>query len=596
MLLTIGMATYDDFDGVYFTLQALKAYQDLTDVELVVVDTKPESCKDTASTCGNVGAKYYHRPDKNGTSASRNHVFEVANGRFVMCIDCHVLLVKDSIKKLKEYLKLNMNSVDIIQGPLLYDDQKNISTHFDQQWRGQMYGTWGTDPKINIVEKIEIPMQGLGLFCMRKDIWPKFNAGFRGFGGEEGYIHEKVRQNGGKAICLSWLKWIHRFGRPKGVPYPLNLKDRVVNYLIGFSELGMNYGEVIEFFKNQLSQQHLGEALKEFSAVAGITLTSSPAAKIVDIPKVAYILDSENSETFTKFNWKHPKQAISNKSFVDAMKDFVNRDEKYCLVLKDGETLEENIIKKLDEWIVIKQDTLKIAALKETETKSLKRKNVVFSYRIAEDVDIDESKSLVISKDFAKAFLREEQQIKLSALAHKNNFAPFVLVKPEFIYRMNPHIVQLDNVQGNLDFCDIREIVWKSKDRWCLDISALARQTTLALCQKGAGIVRVYDYQNEDKDVLKKDLDLFGYVNFIIADMSENIDPPEDGKRALLINYENLPDYMKDFAYDKLSTFIRSGDIVIVTHAEQEINDAYKNTKEYKVEFCSNKCLIATKT
>jgi len=595
MLLTIGMATYDDFDGVYFTLQALKAYQDLTDVELVVVDTKPESCKDTAAACNNVGAKYYHRPDKNGTSASRNHVFEIANGRFVMCIDCHVLLVKDSVKKLKEYLKSNMDSVDIIQGPLLYDDQKNISTHFDQQWRGQMYGTWGTDPKINIVEKIEIPMQGLGLFCMRKSVWPQFNKGFRGFGGEEGYIHEKVRQNGGKAICLSWLKWIHRFGRPKGVPYPLNLKDRVVNYLIGFSELGMNYGEVIEFFKGQLSQQHLTEAIRDFTSVSGMALTSSPAAKIVDIPKIAYILDSENSETFIKFDWKHQKKSIPTKSFVDAMQDFVNTNENYCLILKEGEVLDEAIIKKLDEWIVIKQGTLSIAALKETETKSLKRKNIIFSYRIAEDVDIDESKSLVISKDFAKYFLRENQPIKLSALANKLNIKPFVLIKPDFIYRMNPHTVHLDNVSGNLEFCDIREIIWNSKDRWCLDISALSLQTTLALCQKGLGIVRVFDYQNQDKDTLKKDLDLFGYVNFVIADMTEEIDPPEEGKRALLINYENLPDYMKDFAYDKQQTFIRSGDIVIVTHAEEEIFDVYKNTKDYKVEFSSPRCVIATK-
>src|SRR5215218_307201 len=36
--LTIGMATYNDFNGVYFTLQALRLYQDLRDTELLVVD------------------------------------------------------------------------------------------------------------------------------------------------------------------------------------------------------------------------------------------------------------------------------------------------------------------------------------------------------------------------------------------------------------------------------------------------------------------------------------------------------------------------------------------------------------------------------
>ena len=36
--LTIGMATYKDFDGVFFTIQALRMYQDLTDTELLVID------------------------------------------------------------------------------------------------------------------------------------------------------------------------------------------------------------------------------------------------------------------------------------------------------------------------------------------------------------------------------------------------------------------------------------------------------------------------------------------------------------------------------------------------------------------------------
>ena len=38
MELTVGMATYRDFDGVYFTVQALRLYQDMEGVELLVVD------------------------------------------------------------------------------------------------------------------------------------------------------------------------------------------------------------------------------------------------------------------------------------------------------------------------------------------------------------------------------------------------------------------------------------------------------------------------------------------------------------------------------------------------------------------------------
>ena len=36
--LTIGMTTYNDYEGVYFTVQALRSYQELDDVEFLVVD------------------------------------------------------------------------------------------------------------------------------------------------------------------------------------------------------------------------------------------------------------------------------------------------------------------------------------------------------------------------------------------------------------------------------------------------------------------------------------------------------------------------------------------------------------------------------
>ena len=58
----------------------------------------------------------------------------------------------------------------------------------------------GTDPDN---PPFEITMQGLGLFACRRDAWPGFNPAFRGFGGEEGYIHEKIRQRGGETLVLA---------------------------------------------------------------------------------------------------------------------------------------------------------------------------------------------------------------------------------------------------------------------------------------------------------------------------------------------------------------------------------------------------------
>lgn len=97
-------------------------------------------------------------------------------------------------------------------------------------------------------EPFEIPAQGLGLFTCRKDAWLGFNPHFRGFGGEECYIHEKFRQAGRRTVCLPFLRWNHRFARPDGVKYPLHRGDKVRNYVLGFQELGLDLEPVHRHF------------------------------------------------------------------------------------------------------------------------------------------------------------------------------------------------------------------------------------------------------------------------------------------------------------------------------------------------------------
>ena len=49
-LLTVGMATYDDYDGVYFSLQALRMYHRLGhEIEIIVVDNNPDSSSGRAT-------------------------------------------------------------------------------------------------------------------------------------------------------------------------------------------------------------------------------------------------------------------------------------------------------------------------------------------------------------------------------------------------------------------------------------------------------------------------------------------------------------------------------------------------------------------
>src|SRR5215217_4925510 len=272
--LTIGMATYNDFNGVYFTLQALRLYQDLRDTELLVVDNY--GCPDTKRLVeGWVhGARYVLATEVRGTAAAKDGVFREAQGEAVLCCDSHVLFAPGAVRRLKEYYREHPDCPDLLQGPLVYDDLKTISTHFEPVWRGEMWGIWQTDPRGQDPEgePFEIPMQGMGAFSCRKGAWPGFNPMFRGFGWEEGYIHEKVRRAGGRCLCLPWLRWTHRFGRPAGIEYPLTVEEKLRNYVIGHAELGLDPTPVLAHFSEILPEDHV-------VAVAAEALEGPPQAR-----------------------------------------------------------------------------------------------------------------------------------------------------------------------------------------------------------------------------------------------------------------------------------------------------------------------------
>lgn len=242
------MATYDDFDGVFFTVQSARIHHpEIT--EIVIIDNNPgtEHSKEIKNLLNwknnRCALKYIPYSYKKSTSV-RNEVFKYASNEYVICVDSHVLFLPDSIKSLKEYYLNNHKPFDFIQGPMVYDDIKTFSTHLDLVWREDFYGTWGT--KKTDEKYFEIPSMGLGCFSSKKSEWLGYNHLFRGFGGEEGYIHEKYRKHGGRAICVQDFKWVHRFGRPRGVPYPNILEDRYFNYFIGRFELKLEYKDVIE--------------------------------------------------------------------------------------------------------------------------------------------------------------------------------------------------------------------------------------------------------------------------------------------------------------------------------------------------------------
>ena len=598
MFLTIGMATYDDFDGVYFTLQALKAYHDLTDVELVVVDTKPKSCEDTKNACAHVGAKYVHAPDKPGTSQSRNHVFEIATGKFVMCIDCHIMFQKDSIKKLKDYLKANENTKDMIQGPLLYDNQRDISTHFNPEWRGHMYGTWATDPKVKDNEPFDIPMQGCGVFCMRKDAWPTFNKDFKGFGGEEGYIQEKVRQNGGRSLCLPFLKWVHRFSRPKGVPYPLALTDRIFNYIIGWTELGLNHREVIAYCTPQVKQEELFKSISESSKIIG-NPTPLVAVEKNDFKLKAYVIGTQNNETekvFSNIKWEKEKEYFPDLGIKGVLEKFVDEDYDYALLCKQDFKIEKTLNKLIEFWPLVKTKQAKIVLFEQTTKGSLKSIHSQLSYRITEKENIDNASCWLISKDFAEIVLKTYQQNNpFSEVCKQEKIDPMIYIFDEALLRLKLQYVPLYNVSGDLSLEATREIVWEAKNSWCLEISEYGMQTSIALCQKGFGVVKVSNSTEEEKIAQKEYVKKFNYDNLLMTNKEDDFKAPDEGKRVLLINHKKLSEELKDFALLKIEDFLRTGDSLIVTHSDGEIRNTYKNLKNFKPLKISDDYLILTR-
>lgn len=346
--LTIGMPTLDDYDGVYFTLQALRLYHAdvMPSIELLVVDNNPDvremptpGAQQTrprwsrnrphsqmlvhlsehlygrtfeAAARGGPGVPdlgkmtYVPMDSPRGTAAAKNRVFEAASAPLVLCIDSHVLLWPGSIRRLIDWYDANPHFTGLTQGPLVYDGLDTYSTHFHDEWgTDSMWGTWASAwrhrcgallaprpmpggkvgffavapgmtrhhhcPTCGVqfpdsldwyrhenalrqlgleelarnldAEPFEIPACGMGAFACRKSDWLWYNANFRGFGGEEWYIHTKYRQAGRQTLCLPFLRWVHRFGRVS-VPYALPWYGKARNYVIGHAELGLSLDPV----------------------------------------------------------------------------------------------------------------------------------------------------------------------------------------------------------------------------------------------------------------------------------------------------------------------------------------------------------------
>ncbi|MBZ4018766.1 glycosyltransferase [Streptomyces purpurogeneiscleroticus] len=255
-LLTLGMAAYDDYDGVYFTLHSVRLYHPevLERITFLVVDNNPAGPTGPAlrKLAGELpGVRYVPVDEVQGTWV-RDRVFREADTEWVLCTDSHVQFAPGALARLIDYLAGHPHSRDLLQGPVLYPQTDHAATHLDPVWRRGQYGIWGRDPRGQDADAtpFEIGMQGLGVFCCRKDAWPGFNPRFRGHGGEEGYLHKKFRAAGHRTLCLPFLRWTHRFTADTlSVPYPAGTELAFRNYLIGWEEVGLDTAPVLEHFR-----------------------------------------------------------------------------------------------------------------------------------------------------------------------------------------------------------------------------------------------------------------------------------------------------------------------------------------------------------
>ena len=246
MILTIGMPSYRNPAEVWATLTALKMYHDLSDVEVLVVDNFGDL--QVKEIVKNSKFRYERFTEQQGASPAKNRVFELATGYFVLCIDSHVLLWEDSVKKLKEWIGENSEKAkNLIQGPMMYASGKKFASEWNNKWRGGMWGVWGATETIPPKEEKEVEIFASALLGCRKDSWLGFPQKARGFGGQSGVIHQKYIKAGRKTIILPFLIWAHNFHR-QCREYPAKDGDVIRNYLLGFKEIDLDPEPIYQHF------------------------------------------------------------------------------------------------------------------------------------------------------------------------------------------------------------------------------------------------------------------------------------------------------------------------------------------------------------
>ena len=265
--LSVGMAFYDDYDGVFFTINSLLLgpFKEIIK-EIIIIDNNPTS--QSADMVRLVAfdlrhiVKYVPFTEKISTSV-RDEIFKHASGDYVMVLDCHILIDQSCLPKMIDFLNMPV-SQDMFHGVNLGYNLQVGGTDMVETWRICSFGNWRVKEGVSIdTEPFEIRLSGLGLFLVHRESWLGFNKHFVGWGGEEGYIHEKYRRNGRKVILLPWLRLLHRFSTPVGTTYTFDISNCIRNHAIGWIENERDVDEVRHHFSKRYDPLIVDKAIEE---------------------------------------------------------------------------------------------------------------------------------------------------------------------------------------------------------------------------------------------------------------------------------------------------------------------------------------------
>jgi len=352
------MATYDDYDGVYFTAQSIRLFHPevTAQSEILVIDNHPDGpCAAELKALENWIEGYRYVPwNRTAGTSVRDIVFRETDAEFVLCVDSHVMFVAGALRKLLDYFLAHPDTPDLLQGPLLYDDLRTISTHMEPRWSCGMYGVWGADERAANPDAppFEIEMHGLGVFGCRRAAWPGFNPRLKGFGSEEGYIHEKFRRAGGRTLCLPCLRWLHRFGRPLGARYENAWEDRIRNYLIVAKELGGDGADVAQHFRSYIGAEPANRIL------ASVTEELSNPFDFFD---AIYCVNFDNAED----RWQRASGHFQRAGIAARVRRFPSSGEgetgralSHCAILEEAARQGLNNVLVFEDDVILTRDAL----------------------------------------------------------------------------------------------------------------------------------------------------------------------------------------------------------------------------------------------